>query len=87
MFCKYCGKEIEGTSTFCKYCGKAQNVTTGEPVQTASATPKTLPQTSPINSQETFKTQEAAHQTPPVQQVNFKKTAENRTHGLLNPIL
>lgn len=80
MFCKYCGKEIEGTSTFCKYCGKAQNVTTGEPVQqmqaeqvqTASATPKTLPQTPPIHSQETFKTQETAQQT------NFKKTAENR---------
>lgn len=86
MFCKYCGKEIEGTSTFCKYCGKAQNVTTGEPVQqmqaeqvqTASATPKTLPQTLPIHSQETFKTQETAQQTPPVQQANFKKTAENR---------
>ena len=86
MFCKYCGKEIEGTSTFCKYCGKAQNVTTGEPVQpmqaeqvqTASATPKTLPQTPPIHSQETFKTQETAQQTPPVQQANFKKTAENR---------
>lgn len=86
MFCKYCGKEIEGTSTFCKYCGKAQNVTTGGPVQqmqaeqvqTASATPKTLPQTPPIHSQETFKTQETAQQTPPVQQANFKKTAENR---------
>ena len=86
MFCKYCGKEIEGTNTFCKYCGKAQNVTTGEPVQpmqaqqvqTASATPKTLPQTPPIHSQETFKTQETAQQTPPVQQANFKKTAENR---------
>lgn len=86
MFCKYCGKEIEGTSTFCKYCGKAQNVTTGEPVQqmqaeqvqTASATPKTLPQTPPIHSQETFKTQETAQQTPPVQQANFKKTAENK---------
>ena len=86
MFCKYCGKEIEGTSTFCKYCGKAQNVTTGEPVQqmqaeqvqTASATPKTLPQTLPIHSQETFKTQETAQQTPPVQQANFKKTAENK---------
>ena len=37
MFCKYCGKEIEGTSTFCKYCGKAQNVTTGEPVQQMQA--------------------------------------------------
>lgn len=86
MFCKYCGKEIEETSTFCKYCGKAQNVTIGGPVQqmqaeqvqTASATPKTLPQTPPINSQETFKTQETAQQTPPVQQANFKKTAENR---------
>ena len=86
MFCKYCGKEIEETSTFCKYCGKAQNVTTGEPmqqmqaeqVQTASVTPKTLPQTLPINSQETFKTQETAQQTPPVQQANFKKTAENK---------
>lgn len=86
MFCKYCGKEIEETSTFCKYCGKAQNVTTGEPVQqmqaeqvqTVSATPKTLPQTPPIHSQETFKTQETAQQTPPVQQANFKKTAENK---------
>lgn len=58
--------------------GESMQQMQAQQVQTASATPKTLPQTSPINFQETFKTQEAAQQTPTVQQVNLKKTAENR---------